>query len=233
MRLTVAKSFTLCLVAGTLVSGTALGGELRKSPPGQQKNYVVKYVEPNGIDAAATIYTNLGPATNAYDVTVGAFYVAGPTNTLAVPPDPPIAEQWLAIPFTPKQNSHATTLQAAIGYISGTKRVRLGIYTDNAGVVGTRLAQGVVTTFPDAGVCCALATAHIAAPGVALTANTPYWLVAYSDDVNGPDLGAVWQPVNSLMGANVGQTGWQSFPYNGINGFGAGVPAGAVKGTVP
>ncbi len=67
-------------------------------------------------------------------------------------------EGWEALPFIPKENSHAKTLVAAIGYISGDVKVNLGIYTDNDGTVGTLLSNGEASTtnipiFPS---CCDL-----------------------------------------------------------------------------
>src|ERR1700674_2598406 len=42
-----------------------------------------------------TIHSNLGPKTDAYDDTVGAF-VSGPSSG--------VGQQWVALPFTPKSN---------------------------------------------------------------------------------------------------------------------------------
>src|SRR5262249_11915879 len=138
------------------------------------------------------------------------------------------ADQWIAIPFTNKVADHATTIQAAIGYFSGTKRVLLGIYTDNPGIgPGTLLGQGAATNIPDAGTCCTLAQVKVGGTtGIALTANTKYWIVATSDDTRAPDFDSVWQPTyQSDIGANVANGAW--FTFSGL------VPAAAVKGTNP
>jgi hypothetical protein len=172
------------------------------------------------IDAALkVIFTNLGPTkTNDYNITAGGYYVTGPTNGVGT------SEQSIALPFTPKGNSHVSQLQAAIGYISGTKLVTLGLYSDASGVVGTLLAGGSSTKIPLEAVCCQLVSVNITS--TAVTAGTQYWIVATSDDVNGPDLAAVWQPSNTAnTGGNVALGGW--FTFSNL------LPAGAAAGTIP
>src|SRR5271167_4022926 len=86
--------------------------------------------------ALKKIFSNLGPtATDNYNDATG-YYVLGPTNSIGDP------EQWIALPFTPKTGAHVTELQVAVGWISGTKRVVVGLYSDSAGTVGTLLASG-------------------------------------------------------------------------------------------
>jgi hypothetical protein len=164
-----------------------------------------------------TLYTNLGPtATDNYNDTTG-YYVAGPTQTTT-------SEQWIALPFTAKKASHARQLQVAVGLISATtNQFIVGLYSDNAGVVGTLLAQATAHNAPAFGTCCTLVSVNIAS--TALTANTQYWVVASSDDVNAPDFLGVWQATNQNIGGDVALGGWFTFSAN--------VPAGAVKGTVP
>jgi hypothetical protein len=117
-----------------------------------------------------------------------------------------------------------TALQVAVGWISGTKLVDVGLYSDNAGVVGTALATGHSTHLPTFGSCCQLVTVNIAS--TAVTAGTQYWIVANSDDTNGPDLAAVWQSSNDAnTGGDVALGGWFTFSNN--------LPAAAAKGTVP
>lgn len=171
--------------------------------------------EPAGLKV---IYSNLGPtATNDYNDTEG-YYVLGPSNSVGDP------EQWIGIPFTPKANAHVEVLQAAIGWESGTKVVDLGLYSDNAGVVGTVLASGHSTQIPTFGTCCQVVTVSITS--TAVTAGTQYWLVATSDDTHAPNFTGVFQSSNQAnIGYNVGQAGWGT--------FNAEVPAGAVRGTIP
>jgi hypothetical protein len=228
----VAKTLTMsCFVAVSIASGTALA-DLRKAPAAEAAApHVVKYTEPaNGINAPVVFFTNLtNDPLRLYETLVGGYYVAGSANTLATPPDPAVERQQLAIQFQPKVSGNAKTLQAAIGYISGTERVRLGLYTDNAGTVGTLLGQVNIVNIPDYTICCQLAQGNLPGTGVALTAGTKYWLAAYSDEVNAASFGGVWQPVVSDIAANIGQppTGWATFPGNSL------VPAGAVRGTSP
>lgn len=232
MRPMVAKTLTVsCFVAATIASGSVLAEGLRMAPPAAiAGQYVEKYTEPaNGIHAPVVFYTNLTTdSTRLYETLVGGYYVAGSQNTLQPPPDE-VDRQQLAIQFTPKVSGNAKTLQAAVGYVSGTKRFRLGLFTDNAGTVGTLLGQTNVINMPDYGVCCGLATGNLPGAGVALTAGQKYWLAAYSDEVNAADFGGVWQPVVADIAANLGQppTGWATFPGNSL------LPAAAVRGQTP
>jgi len=199
----------------TLASGILVAQELKSAHTARSSHVIATQADPATLK---TIYSNLGPTvTNNYNATTG-YYVLGPTNSLA------LSEQWIALPFSPKANSHVTVLQAAIGYISGTQRVNLGLYSDNAGVVGTLLAQGHTTSMGAFGVCCQTANVHIAS--TAVTAGTQYWIVATSDDTNAPDFTAVFEASNqSNIGYNVALGGWFAFSGN--------VPAAAAKGTVP
>jgi hypothetical protein len=208
-----------CLFVVTFACGVLVAQELKVAPKPNHVTLVAPYVDHSLPPANVTIFTNLGPtATNNYNAAAGGYYVSGP-NAIDNPTD-----QWIAIPFLNKQADHATQIQAAIGWISGTKKVNLGIYTDNAGVVGTMLAQASTTRIPTSGTCCQLAQVNI--PSTALAANTTYWVVATTDDVAAPDFEAVWQPSNQAnIGADVAQGGW--FTFSGL------VPAVAVKGTNP
>ena len=138
----------------------------------------------NGI----TIFNNLGSTPTE------RFYpMLGPGMAGNRAPDG--SETWLALPFIPKANCHAKTLAAAIGYFSGDMKVNLGIYSDNGGTVGTLLpgGQASTTNIPAYPSCCDLAEVVLPGAGVALTAKTPYWLVASTDDVNAPTFEGFWR----------------------------------------
>jgi hypothetical protein len=210
---------TLCCVTlVVMASGALLAQELKKAPP-VHSNVVIPYVESDSGRANVTIFSNLGTGTAVYNAAAGGYFVCG-ISCAALATD-----QWIALPFTNKVADHATQIQAAIGYDSGTKKVVLGIYTDNPGVgPGTLLVQGSTTTIPATGVCCQLAQVRLTP--TALTANTKYWIVATSDDVAAPDFEGVWQPTfQSDIGGDVSNGGW--FTFSGL------VPAAAVKGTNP
>jgi hypothetical protein len=186
-----------------------------------------------------TIFSNLGPSsTNLYftgapdngDCIVGADKLASPS-----PCGRKATETWLAMPFTPAKNSHATMLQAAVGFFDGTNQFELALFNDDNGVPGTALATVTVTDAPlapaNGGVCCGLATASLGSPGIALTANTQYWVVAKTDDVNAPDFEGIWAFSNSDFVAfhqrePNGQVAW----FTALTG---GALAFAVQGTVP
>ena len=208
-----------CLFVVTFACGMVMAQGLKIAPKPNHVTFVGAHVDHALPPANVTIFTNLGPTpTNNYNAAAGGYYVSGP---LAV--DNP-TDQWIGLPFLNKQADHVTQIQTAIGWISGTKKVTLGIYTDNAGVVGTMLAQASTNHIPTSGTCCQLTQVNI--PSTALLANTTYWVVATTDDTAAPDFEAAWQASNqSNIGGDVGQGGW--FTFSGL------VPAVAVKGTNP
>jgi hypothetical protein len=140
----------------------------------------------DGSSSEVTIFNNLGPAPQVY-INTGPLIMGN-----SVPFQP---EVWAALPFTPKANSHAITVSAAIGWVSGTRKVNLGIYADAAGSVGALLpgAQASTTDIPTAGTCCELATVTLPGTGAALTAGTQYWLVASPDNIDAPNFEGYWQ----------------------------------------
>jgi hypothetical protein len=164
------------------------------------------------------IFSNIGPTpTNAYNDTTG-YYVLGPTNSVG------LSEQAIGVPFTPRSASHVTQLVVAVGWISGTSLVNVGLYSDNAGTVGTLLASGQASVIPAFGTCCGLVSVTI--PSTAVAFGTQYWIVASSDDTNGPDFTGVFQAANNgIIAGDVALGGWFSFTTN--------TPAAAAKGTVP
>lgn len=165
-----------------------------------------------------TIFSNLGPtSTDAYNDTTG-YYILGPDNSVGLP------EQGIGVPFIPAANSHVEQLQVAVGWESGTSLVNVGLYSDNAGVVGTLLSTGHAATIPVFGTCCQLVTVNI--KSTAVTAKTQYWIVVTSDDTNAPDFTGVFAASNlAIIGGDVGLTGWFSFTTN--------TPAAAARGSVP
>jgi hypothetical protein len=210
-----------CLLVVTFACGTMMAQGLKVAPKPTQLGPITPYrpSSSDAVNANVTIFSNLGPtSTNNYNAAAGGYYVCG-TSCAAL-----LEDQWIAVQFYNKVADHATTIQAAIGYDSGTKKVNLGIYTDNAGVVGTLLAQASTTRIPNTGTCCQLAQVTI--PSTALAAGTSYWVVATADDATAPDFEGVWQASNQAnIGGDVAQGGW--FTFSGL------VPAFAVKGTNP
>jgi hypothetical protein len=204
--------FVLVLASGVLLaqnSGPKIAHTTHKG---------VRTAAPTTPPKLTTIFSNLGPTpTNAYNDTTG-YYVLGPTNSVGLP------EQAIGVPFVPATTSHVKQLQVAVGWISGTELVNVGLYSDNGGTVGTLLAGGEASIMPAFGTCCNLVTVNISTTTV--TAGTQYWIVASSDDTNAPDFTAVFQASNlAIIAGDVGLEGWSSFTTN--------TPAAAAKGTVP
>ena len=164
------------------------------------------------------LFSNLSKSTtNLYNATTG-YYVLGPNNSIG------FGEQWIALPFTPTWNGHATAIEAAIGYISGTSLVDLALYSDNGGTVGSLIAGGSSQNIPAFGACCQLV--YVSIPPTALSKDTQYWVVAATNDTDGSDFTGVFESTNeSTIAYNPAQSGWFTFSGN--------VPAVAVTGTIP
>ncbi len=170
----------------------------------------------------AILYTTLGSGPSGRFANYG-FYVVG-NHSVSQPPES------FALSFTLRENAHAKTLAAAIGYIYGTKKVNLGLYSDNGGNVGTLLpgGQGSTTNIPDAGSCCDLTKVTLPGAGVALTKGTLYWLVATPDEAHAADFLGIWQET-FLSAAAYSEPenwiAWTSFPVDLL--------AAEIRGTNP
>lgn len=135
----------------------------------------------------------------------------------------------IALPFTPKSNSHVSQARAAVQYYgSGANQVNLSIYSDSNGTPGSVLAGPVtVKNLADVGTCCQLAIANFAP--LAVTAGTQYWLVVDTPaSGQGSDFVGAWDFESKVMtfGGTNGVDGWVA--ENGDT-----EPAGAVFGTIP
>jgi hypothetical protein len=174
-------------------------------------------------EGLTTIYTNLGPKNDAYLGTDG-WSITG-FNSFGGSSD----AFEIALPFTPKSNSHLSQIRAALQYDgSGSNQVNLSIYSDRGGTPGTLLAGPVtVTNLPNFPSCCALAVANFTP--LALTGGTKYWVVANTPvSGQGSDFVGAWNFNHRILpyAASNGVNGW--FAENGNTW-----PAGAVLGTVP
>ncbi len=214
--LTLLFSLTIIL---SLSTGTLYGREIIQFDPPN----LAADAQTDAAGRGTIIFSNLGPSrTNAYDSRSFAKFPLAGKNVIVVP------ETWVAVNFIPKKDVQAQVLRAAINHISGTSLIRLGIYSDDNGKVGSPLAggQGSATDIPPSGECCALTEVTLAGSGVALTAGTRYWLVASPDNVNAPDFNGSWQVSNSGAFAQGGPP-----PAQWATGSGA-WPAAEVRSTV-
>jgi hypothetical protein len=206
------KKISLTIVVAALAGGTLMAQT--KAPTVQQLGRVItlphfpsvqiplREDNSDSPDVNVLIAKNLGPAGNTYVIDNG-WVVSGSA-------DPTFGGPFsVGIQFRSTGNFHAKRLSAAITYFEGTKNLRLGIYTSNAGAVGTLIQDGFTTAIPNFGTCCTLATVSLSGLGAALTAGTDYFLVATAGSA---DEALVWDflpPVNG--GAN-----GQSFSSDGV-----------------
>jgi hypothetical protein len=74
----------------------------------------------------------------------------------------------------PTSSGSATSLTAAVGYVSGSKSVTLTLYADNGNTPGAELASGTGTSNTEFGACCGVVTAKI--KKTKLAKGTAYWV---------------------------------------------------------
>lgn len=212
----------LCILATCHLFLFAQASHVPRAVHAKQKPevHVPAQESPEGL---TTIYTNLGPKKDAYLSTDGwsitGFNSFGGSSYAFE----------IALPFTPKSNSHLSQVRAALQYDGyGSNQVNFSIYSDASGTPGTLLAGPVtVTNLPNFPSCCALAVANFTP--LALTGGTQYWVVANTPaSGQGSDFVGVWNWNHKIL------------PFagsNGVNGWFAEIgdtwPAGAVLGTVP
>jgi len=204
--------FVMTLASGIVLAQDA--GPLRVAK-GNHAGVSTKTKNPG---SSRKLWSNLGPTpTNAYNATTG-YYVLGPNNSVG------LSEQWIGVPFIPKVNETVTALQVGVQWISGANTFNVGLYSDNAGTVGTLLAGGTGTNAPTFGTCCQ--TVNVTIPSTAISQGVQYWIVATSDDTNGADFTGVFvSSNNAVIAGDVGLGGWFSFTTN--------TPAAAAWGTIP
>jgi hypothetical protein len=225
------KKISLTIIAAALACGTLMAQT--KAPTVQQPGRVITLPHFPSVqiplrddnsdspDVNITIAKNLGPTGNTYVIDNG-WVISGVS-------DPTFGGPFsVGIQFRPSVTCHAKTLQAAITYFEGTKNLRLGIYTSNAGAVGTLIQDGATTTIPNFGTCCTLAKVTLSGLGAALTAGTDYFLVATAGSA---DEALVWDFLPPVGGGANGQ----SFTSDNVNWDAEWTFYGAyqVKGTNP
>ena len=184
------------------------------------------YVPPQEVPQGLTeIYSSLGTdPKNLYDY-IDTWLVSGPKSHAGF-------SAFIAMPFTPKSNSHVLQVRTAVlwyGEGEGADQVNISIYEDSQGQPGKLLAGPVtVTNLPQAYSCCQLAVADFSS--VPVNGGTQYWVVADTPAKGqGSDFLGEWasavSPVLPLS-ADADGTGWVTFNGNGL-------PAGDVQGTIP
>jgi len=216
VKVATATLFALALACGTLLAQNRVSDFFNVT----RSTNITPFTDSS--NAAVTIFSNLGPTTtNEYDNANG-YCVTGNNQSGCG-----TTEQWIAMPFTPAKASHATQIQIAIQYFSGTNALQVSLYNDAGGAPGTSLKTVEAFNAPAAGTCCMLVNANLGTPGVSLTAGTQYWVVASADDTRAPTFSGYWAFTNfANVAYNPAQAGWITFQDNGAE-------AGAVKGTVP
>ena len=82
--------------------------------------------ESDTTDASEIIFSNLTPSS-------GDLYNGDPDEALTIAGKSASGqtEEWFAVQFTPKVDARAKVLLAAVGYSYGSKRIKLGIYTND------------------------------------------------------------------------------------------------------
>lgn len=147
------------------------------------------------------IFSNLGPRSDPYNTgPASVLPVAGKNSSTDT-------EQWQAVRFSPKVDVQAKVLLAALGWVSGERLIKIGLYDNNeiSNTVGTLLpgGEGSTADIPEVDECCQLARVTLGGEGVTLFAGEIYWLVLSPDNVNGPTFTGRWHLSNLAMSAGM------------------------------
>jgi hypothetical protein len=180
-----------------------------------------RVAQPPTLPPGGIFYNSLGPnALDLYNANDG-FLVLGANNPQGM------GSQSIAISFTAFANEHVTKVKMPMEYYNlgdgaGNTFV-VGVWNDNAGVPGNPIDSVNKVTNGNFPACCALVNTSFKAGGVALTANTQYWVVA--DTVAGSTTEAVWNFTYLTFGYSQGGGAW------GVGD--STLPAAEISGTVP
>jgi hypothetical protein len=170
----------------------------------------------------ATLYSNLGPANDAYDDQDG-WAITGPDGNAFW--------QNIAVPYTPTANSTIQGLQIAVEYYGqGTNAAAIAILSDNNGLPGKVLKSWNVSNLPKSGTCCKLVTVTVPA-GIQVSAGTQVWITVGTDKASDSAYDS-WDWTYKVL--VTGPYAWQGSNSNGkwtyINN--GDYPAFAIYGTV-
>jgi hypothetical protein len=137
-------------------------------------------------------------------------------------------EESVAVPFTPKYDSHISDVELPVTYLAGDNQVNVSIYGGSGGLPGALLAGPfTLTNLPDAGSCCTLFA--ISFQPLAVSAGSQYWVVV-STPASGPgrNFEGVWDYVakDIPMAYNFQDRGWTANSADTL-------PACKVLGTIP
>ena len=218
------KKILLLAAVLTILVSTLAGQTVQQPMMLHHKETFSVHVPPQDVpEGLTTIYSSLGTDPNNVYNYLDTWVVSGPNCVFGI-------ADFIAMPFTPKSDSHVSQVRAAILYEGlGADQVNLSIRAESNGHPGKLLAGPVtVTNLPKVFTCCQLATANFAS--VPVKGGTRYWIVADTPKTGkGSDFLGEWagsvSPVLLLSG-DAAQTGWVTLNGNGL-------PAGAVLGTVP
>jgi hypothetical protein len=159
------------------------------------------------------IYSNLKSKTDLYDDTHGW----GISR-----------QESVALPFTPKYDSHVSEVRVPVKYFAGANQVNVSIYEGSGDVPETLLAGPVtVTNLAEAGTCCTLAVASFSP--FAISAGTQHWVVVGTPSSGtGSDFEGLWAAIAKIIPVafNNLNLGWSRTSADDL-------PACEVLGTMP
>jgi hypothetical protein len=201
------KKTLLCFLVFTLASTTALFGADRLAIA--HATHIIQGRAQTATEPAAQhkIYSNVGPSTNEFQA--NGYFVAGPTNPVLG------QSQFMAVPFLLGATGYNLTVVKVPmqWYGQGHNIAQLCLYNDNSGVPGTQIGNCVThRNLPAFGTTNTLTTYSFTIQALALSANTPYWIVGQtpSTGVNA-DATMVWCAESNFLGFNVANSGWGAF----------------------
>jgi len=203
-----------------MISCTALIAQAPRTTISRRSEIVRAANEPDS--GLVAIYSNLGAKTDAYDDGI-SYQISGPGNLL-------FGKGYLAMPFTPSEDSTAKEVLIALGYLGGgNDGGTIGLTEDNNGVPGPPIKTWTASNFQKEGNCCKLVALEDA-EGISLEGGVQYWIVAgvtSAQDTANYQWNFVWNDASGPLAFLNGNTNGQWFPYTDN------LAAFAVYGTIP
>jgi hypothetical protein len=121
-----------------------------------------------------TIYSNLGPSYDRYDVSNGPV-VGGAYGAQGL--------QWIGVPFTPSSDAEITEIETAVSYVSGFNGVTISLNEGHNSLPGVAIYSWNLTKLPRTGECCKLNVAK-SKTGLKVSKGVQYWIVARTKSIS-------------------------------------------------
>jgi hypothetical protein len=157
------------------------------------------FAAPNG--NLKVVHNNLNADGPRYDELRG-YAINGPDTG---------GRQFLAMPFTPKEDTTVKKFLMALVWVRGPNIVNVSLRTDAGGIPGEVIDKTEIFDLPPWKTCCKVTVWRT--KGIPVVAGVRYWLVALTTDVTmlGWQLNTVLDEGRTAFKDEVGARGWETY----------------------